>query len=260
MDPILSVERVSKTYLPPPPYLRPLVRVAASEPIMALREVSLTVRAGDILGLVGTNGAGKSTLLKIVASLLVPTRGRVLIDGIDVNDNPRETCRRLGLVLEGDRGIYDRLTGVQNLEFFGIMAGLHPRDARRRADELMEMLNLADRDKLVFGYSAGMRMRLSIARALLADPPLIILDEPTRSLDPLASRATMRLLQRLASEGRGVLLSNHRLDEVVSTCSHVVALADGEVRYSGDAKALAAGSTGAADALADLLEHQATAP
>jgi ABC-type multidrug transport system ATPase subunit len=218
--------------------------------------VSFTVSPGEVVGLVGPNGAGKTTLLKIVASLLEPTVGRVSIAGYDIVRRRREACRRMGLVLEGDRGIYDRLTGRENLEFFGVMAGLTRTVAGQRADVLLDELGLADRDKLAFGYSAGMRMRLSIARALLADPPVLVLDEPTRSLDPLASRMFEGLVGDLARRGHAVLLSNHRLDEVARLCTSVVVLVDGGVRYQGAVDS--GGDTGhLARTLADLLEREA---
>jgi ABC-2 type transport system ATP-binding protein len=235
-----------------------VIRVASRVPVPALHGVDLTVDAGEIVGLVGPNGAGKTTLIKIIASLLAPTAGQVRIAGFDVLREREEACARLGLVLEGDRGLYGRMTGRENLEFFGAMAGLDRSAARRRAQDLLELLELADRDKLVFAYSAGMRMRLSLARALMGEPRLIVLDEPTRSLDPLASRFTGRLFRRLADEGHAILLSNHRLDEVVTVCDRLVAIVDGEVRYRGTPVELAASRGGAAAALGDLLEREAS--
>lgn len=253
---MLVVRNISKTYEPPPRWLRPLVRSAVSEPTPALRDVSFEVHPGTVVGLIGPNGAGKTTLLKIISTLLEPTQGRVEVAGHDVVREPHEVCRRLGLVLEGDQGLYDRLTGLQNLELYGALAGMPRAAAKNRAVELLETLGLAGRDKLVFGYSAGMRMRLSIARALMPDPPLIILDEPTRSLDPVASRFTSSLMTDLAAQGRAVLLSNHRLEEVVSTCDQVVAVVHGQVRFYGAPSDLAGPSSGAAAALSDLLERE----
>jgi ABC-2 type transport system ATP-binding protein len=112
-----------------------------------------------------------------------------------------------------------------------MLHGLGRKEARARSDELLEVMGLADRDKLVFGYSSGMRARLSIARALMVDPPLLILDEPTRSLDPLASEDVMNLLRGQADSGRAILMSSHRLDEVASVCDRVVALTHGRVVY-----------------------------
>ncbi len=254
---MLEVRGVSKTYEPPARWLRPLVRSAVKEPMQALRDVSLTVQPGEIVGLIGPNGAGKTTLLKIISTLLEPTEGHVTVDGHDTTSDAAQVCRRLGLVLEGDQGLYDRLTGFQNLEFYGMLAGMPRRRARERATEMLALLELSHRDKLVFGYSAGMRMRLSIARALMADPPLLVLDEPTRSLDPLASRFTGTILRGLAEQGRSILMSNHRLDEVVSTCDRIVAIVHGQVRFQGVADDVAGAGNGRAAALSDLLEREA---
>jgi ABC-2 type transport system ATP-binding protein len=230
---MLQVEAVSKQYPLPAPLLRPLVRVAARQPVDALSDVSFEVSRGEVVGLVGPNGAGKSTLIRVIATLLEATSGTVTVDGHDVARHPREVRRRLGLVLEGDRGLYGRLRGQENLEFFGVLFGLAPRVARRRAEELMEMMELAGRDKLVFGYSSGMRARLSLARALLADPPLLVLDEPSRSLDPVASLQMGERLRSSAAQGRTILFSSHRLDEITTFCDRVVVLIDGGVRFVG---------------------------
>jgi len=203
--------------------------------------------------LVGPNGAGKSTLIRLVAGLLEPTSGRVLINGQSVFGNGSPATSDLGLVLEGDRGLYPRLTGVQNLEFFGVVAGLNREAAHERAAELMESFDLNARDKLVFGYSAGMRIRLSLARALMANPPLVLLDEPTRSLDPVASSQAGALFRKLADDGHAVIVSNHRLDEVVSVCDRVVALVDGQIRFDGAPSQLDSAASGAQAALIELL-------
>lgn len=209
------------------------MRTASDEPIEALGGVDLRISRGEVVGLVGPNGAGKSTLFRIVATLLEPTAGRVRVDGHDAITDPMEVRHRIGLLLEGDRGFYQRLTGRQNLEFFGVMQGLSPTQAHGRAEELMARFDLAHRDKRVFGYSAGMRLRLALARALLADPPLLLLDEPTRSLDPAVSEEVLDLIGDLAAGGRAVLMASHRLNEVTSACDRAVLLIDGTVHFDG---------------------------
>jgi len=253
---MLAVEHLSKTYPLPPTPLRPFMRVAASEPVEALCDVSLRVEPGEIVGLVGPNGAGKTTLIKLVATLLEPTAGRVLVGGYDSVDRPRDVRARLGLVLAEDRGVYQRLTGHQNLELFGTLFGLSRRAARRRAGEMLEEVGLAGRDKLVFGYSTGMRARLNLARALLHDPPLVVLDEPTRSLDPVVSAELAETLVGLATRGRAILLSSHHLDEVETLCPRVVAIVHGRVRYDGATAALARDGERSATALASFLRDE----
>jgi ABC-2 type transport system ATP-binding protein len=257
---MLAVDAVSKVYEPPPAWLRPLVRTAVRQPVEALRQVSLSVDRGEIIGLVGPNGAGKTTLIKVITTLLEPTSGRVSVDGLDASRQAGQVRSRLGVVLEGDQGLYDRLSGQQNLELYGRLAGMGRAAALARAHELLEMLELARRDKLVFGYSAGMKMRLSIARAMMADPPFLVLDEPTRSLDPVASRFTMRLFRQLADGDRAILLSNHRLDEVVAVCTRIVAIVHGRVCFFGTPGELGQSAGEAALALSDLLEHEAVRP
>ena len=260
MTTMLDVDAVSKVYAPPPRWLRPLVRTAVRQPVEALRGVSLRADRGEVVGLVGPNGAGKTTLIKVITTLLEPTAGHVSVDGFDVSHDAGQVRSRMGVVLEGDQGLYDRLTGQQNLELYGRLAGLGRAEALVRARELLEMLELRARDKLVFGYSAGMKMRLSIARAMMADPPLLVLDEPTRSLDPVASRFTVRLFRQLADGGRAILLSNHRLDEVVAVCTRIVAIVHGRVRFFGHPDDLGSTSGEAAGALSDLLEREVVRP
>ncbi len=229
----LQLEGVGKQYMRAPWYLRPFVRTASTTTVDALRDVTFDVAPGEIVGLVGPNGAGKTTLLKIISTLLEPSAGSVVIDGVDVIASPRQAREKLGLVLSGDRATYWRLDGRQNLEFFGVLAGLPLPEARRRATELLERLGLAHRDRRVMGYSSGMRAALNIARAVMAEPSLIVLDEPTRSLDPIASVTVGKLLREQADTGRSVLLSSHRMDEVATWCDRVVVLIDGGVRHIG---------------------------
>jgi ABC-2 type transport system ATP-binding protein len=230
---MLRVDGLTKRYLPPSPLLRPFVRVAAAEPVDALRDVSLEVHPGQVVGLVGPNGAGKTTLIKIVATLLEATSGRVEVAGVDTAHAPRAARGHMGLMLADDRGAYVRLTGRQNLEFFGSMAGLDRAAARSRAGFLLERFGLDGADKMVFGYSAGMKSKLGLARALVGSPELLVLDEPTRSLDPVATTEAHAVIAEAAAAGAAVLLSSHRLDEVTSVCDRVVLVVGGEVRFAG---------------------------
>jgi ABC-2 type transport system ATP-binding protein len=257
---MLAAEDLSKRYLPPSSLLRPLIRVASREPVDALHGISLTVAPGEIVGLVGPNGAGKTTLIKILATVLAPTTGRATVAGHDVVTSADGARHNLGLVLAEERSAYWRLTGRQNLEFFGVLAGLTRSDARRRAGELLELLDLASRDKMVFGYSAGMRSRLALARALLARPPVLVLDEPTRSLDPLAMHSVHRLLQEAAGDGHAILLSSHQLDEVATICDRVVILIEGEIRFTGTSDQLDTDGKGAVSALGAFLAREADRP
>lgn len=230
---LLRIENLSKTYPPAKGLLRLVMKTASETPVEALSDVSFQVRAGEVVGLVGPNGAGKTTLFRIISTLLEATSGSVTIDDHDTIDDPAWARNALGLVLEGERGFYQRLTGIQNLEFFGLMQGMSRLESRERGMELLERMGLASRDRRVFGYSAGMRVRLAFARSLMANPRLLLLDEPTRSLDPRASLDAMELVSELAGAGRAVLLATHRLDEIRSFCDRVVVLLDGRVKYEG---------------------------
>ena len=241
---MLEVEHVSKRFEPPPRLLRLLSRVASQRTVQALTDVSLSAGRGEVVGLVGANGAGKTTLLHIIAGLLEPSSGSVRVDGFDVVADSLEARRRLGLVIADDRGFYWRLTGMENLTLFGVLAGLPREEARARADELMRQADLARRDRMVFGYSSGMITRLHVARALIANPPLLLLDEPTRSLDPLVSLEVGRLVRRLADEGHAVLLSSHDLGEVLKICDRVVVVNEGEVVLADTAAGLRAREDG----------------
>jgi ABC-2 type transport system ATP-binding protein len=196
------------------------------------------VEPGEVVGLVGPNGAGKTTLIKIIGTLLEPTSGRATVSGFDVVTQAMQVRERIGVVLADERGLYWRLSGRANLELFGVLNGLTRADARTRAETLLDLVDLADRDKLVFGYSSGMRTRLNLARALLTNPAVLVLDEPTRSLDPIAAVWVGELLRRLANEGHAVLMASHRLDEVVSMCDRAVVLLGGEVRHVGTVRDL----------------------
>lgn len=166
------------------------------------------------------------------------------------------TRRRYGAgsawVIADDRGFYWRLTGRENLALFGVLAGLSREQARERAEQLMQQADLARRDRMVFGYSSGMITRLHVARALIANPPLLLLDEPTRSLDPLVSLEVGRVVRRLADEGHAVLMSSHNLEEVVANCDRVVVMNEGEVVLADTASGLRARQDGVSGLLEAL--------
>jgi ABC-2 type transport system ATP-binding protein len=250
---MLRAEAVAKVYEPTPRFLRPLLRTASNVAHRALDGVDLAVDRGEVIGLVGPNGAGKTTFLKMAATLIEPTAGRLSVDGFDCTRQGLDVRRRIGVVLNEERGLYWRLTPRQNLELFAALAGMSRGDARRRAGEVLELVGLEDDRTRVFGYSGGMRGRLNLARALLARPPLLLLDEPTRSLDPVAALETTKLFTSLAAEGTAVLLSSHRLDEVVRICDRVAVLIEGRIRFSGPLAELDAAQGDEAAAILALL-------
>lgn len=207
----------------------------------ALRGVDLHVRAGEIFGLVGRNGYGKTTLIKCVASLLHPTRGSARVFGHDTISAARQLRRRIGWVGTEERSFYFRLTGRQNALFFAQLQGIAAADARDRVERLAAELEFtALLDRRFHEYSTGNRQRLAIIRALLHDPELLILDEPTRSLDPFAAEMLRTTLRRWAagSRTRTVMITSHDLDEVEALGDRVGIMSRGQLRACGRVDAL----------------------
>jgi ABC-2 type transport system ATP-binding protein len=182
---------------------------------MAVNGVSLDVQQGELFGLLGPNGAGKTTFIKLLCTMIVPSSGTASILGNDLHDEQR-IREMVGLASGDERSFYWRLTGRENLEFFGVLYGLGERAAKNRTRELLSQVDLSDMaDRPVRTYSSGQKQRLSIARALLHHPRVLFLDEPTRSLDPTAADRLHHFIRAelLAREGMTIVLTTHRLDE-----------------------------------------------
>ncbi|MDE3102187.1 MAG: ABC transporter ATP-binding protein [Chloroflexota bacterium] len=196
----------------------------------AVDGIDLEVQAGEIFGVLGPNGAGKSTTLKMLATLLEPTSGEAEVLGIDVRRHPREVRAHLGAMLSGERSLYWKLTGRENLEYFAALYHVPPRETRARIDGALEEVHLSDRaEDYVERYSTGMRQRLALARALLPDPPLLILDEPTLGLDPQAARDLRERVRALRRQGRTVLLTTHYMEEADQLCDRIAIVDHGRV-------------------------------
>ena len=210
---------------------------------VALDNISLTIEQGEVVALLGPNGAGKSTLLRILGTTVVPEQGSVLVAGLDAQADPPGVRRRIGVALGDERSWYWRLSGRRNLEFFAVLAGFSRAAARRRADDLLTEVGLAEAaDRRFDGYSSGMKARLSLARALLAEPPVLLLDEPTRTLDPIAAADFRQLALQLAGErGRTMLFATHDLHEAAAVATRVVVLARGLIALESSERLDAAG-------------------
>lgn len=211
----------------------------------AVDGLSLTVDAGEIYGLLGANGAGKTTTLRILAGILVPTRGRALVAGIDVAAQPQAAQRRLGF-LTGTTGLYARLTARELLAYFGRLHGLSAAAVAARTAIVSRALDLgAILDRRCEGLSTGLRQRVSIARAVLHDPPVLILDEPTVGLDVLASRFLRDFVRAERDRGKAVIVSTHYLAEAELLCDRIGLLHRGRMLREGSPAALRAEAGGA---------------
>jgi sodium transport system ATP-binding protein len=211
----------------------------------AVRGVSFTAPNGRITGLLGPNGAGKTTTLRMMTGLVRPDAGRVEVDGATVSDDPLAARRRLG-VLPDSRGLYPRLTAREHIRYFGQLHGGSGASLESRVDALVRQLEMADiADRRAAGFSQGERVKVALARALVHDPPNVILDEPTNGLDVMSTRAVRQLILRLKDEGRCVVFSSHVMPEVAALCDHIVVVARGEVVAAGSPAELCA-ATGAA--------------
>ncbi|OUN01335.1 MAG: hypothetical protein BAA04_03915 [Firmicutes bacterium ZCTH02-B6] len=203
---------------------------AGDEWIVAVDGVSFEVQRGEIFGLLGPNGAGKSTTIRMLSTLLEPSAGTAVICGHDVRWEPMQARARLGVVLAGDRSLYWKLSGRENLEFFATLYHVPAHEVPHRVNWALERMGLADRaDELVERYSTGMKQRLSLARALLADPPVLLLDEPTLGLDPQSARNLRELILELKREGRAILLTTHYMEEADFLCDRVAIIDHGTI-------------------------------
>ncbi len=230
MEFAIETRNLGKTFMPLPWPLSATGRRLA-RPVRALHNVSVQIPRGEVFGLLGPNGAGKTTLLKLLATILLPSEGSARVNGVDVIRENGKVRRMIGLATAEERGFYWRLSGRENLEFFSGLWGLSPKTARRRVQTVLERVDLLpSADEIVGRYSTGMRHRLDLARALLPDPSVLLLDEPTRSVDPLAADQIRTLLRQLAHEGgKTVLLVTHDLTEAAATCDQVAILLRGAI-------------------------------
>jgi ABC-2 type transport system ATP-binding protein len=209
-----------------------------------LSGVDLRVGAGRISALLGPNGAGKTTFLRIVTGLLLPESGSVSVAGIDVAADPMAARRHIGVVPSGDRTFYMRITGLENLAFFGRLYGLSRREALDRAQARLADVGLSDAGGQRTGlYSHGMQKRLSMARALLMNPELLVVDEATDGLDPEGARRIQDLVREIADRGAAVIWTTQRLDEIRGFADAVTVLDRGRTTFAGTVEALMLQST-----------------
>jgi ABC-2 type transport system ATP-binding protein len=225
----IEVEGLARTYRS----RKKLLRGGVTE-VEALRGVSFAVEPGELFGLLGPNGAGKTTTIKILTTLLLPTSGSARVLGLDPATEHRELRRRIGYVFGGDKGLYERISALDNLRFFADVYRVPARSKQRRIDELLEVVGLKGREhERVETYSRGMRQRLHIARGLLHDPEVLFLDEPTIGLDPVGARELREAVAGLQQAGKTILLTTHYMLEADELCDRVAIITDGQIVAEG---------------------------
>lgn len=228
----MSLQNVGKRFVKRRSWDQLLRHPMRREYISALSDVSIEINRGEFFGLLGQNGAGKTTLFKTLATLVLPDTGSASVAGYDVVSNPRQVRDVLTPVIAEERSLFWRLSAFENLRLFAALYGLRRAAANKRAREVLDIVGLSEADeKLVGAFSSGMKQRLLIGRALLARSEVLLLDEPTRSLDPLAARDFRRFLRKELVDTRGytVLLATHNAEEALELCDRVSVLHKGRL-------------------------------
>jgi len=227
--PAVEARDLRRTFNTKQGVLRPTRRT-----VEAVKGVSFEIAPGELFGLLGPNGAGKTTTIKMLITLLIPTSGRASVLGNDVVADVREVRSRIGYVFGGDRGLYERLTGLDNLRYFSELYGVPPREQKARIGSLLELVGLSGREgERVEGYSRGMRQRLHIARGLLHDPDVFFLDEPSIGIDPVGARELRGTIASLREQGKTVLLTTHYMFEADELCDRIAVIRSGEIVAEG---------------------------
>lgn len=198
---------------------------------VALNKINLKIRPGELFGLLGPNGSGKTTTIKCLSTILIPDEGTAFVNGFDIQKETSMVRASLGLVVGGERTLYWKLTARDNLRYFASLYKMQRNHAKRRIEELLEMMQLSDRaDERLEDYSTGMRQKIAIARALLHDPPILLLDEPTLGLDPNFSRQIRKQIKELSEKhGKTILLTTHYMDEAEQLCDRVAFINKGNI-------------------------------
>jgi len=198
--------------------------------VVAVRDVSFEVDYGELFGVVGPNGAGKTTTIKMLTTMLIPTSGKAIVLGYDCDKDVTKVRERIGIVLGGERGLYTRVSAVDNLNYFADLYGVPPSIRDKRVKELLDFMGLTDRaHDRVETFSKGMRQRLHLARGLVNDPDIIFLDEPTVGLDPEISIETRHMIKELVEKGKTILLTTHYMFEADELCKRVAIIRNGEI-------------------------------
>ncbi len=206
--------------------------------VAALDDVTFEVRPGEIFGLLGPNGAGKTTCLRILSTVLQPTGGKAVVAGYDVTENPAQVRANIGF-MSGNTGIYDRMTAWEMVEYFGKLYGIEDHLLEERLENVFAMLQMNEiRDLLGSKMSTGMKQKVSIARTIIHDPPVLIFDEPTSGLDILVARKVLKAIEALKEQGKCIIFSTHIMREVEKLCDRIAIIHKGTILVAGTVKEL----------------------
>jgi len=235
---IISISDLSKTY-----HIKERLGFfkRSARTIEALKHINLTIEEGELFGLLGPNGAGKTTLIKCISTLLLPDQGKILINDFEVGKQDTQVRASLGCLLGGERSIYWKLTGRENLEYFAALYRLSPQQTKAQIDRLSQLLNLeALLDRAVETYSSGQKMAMAFARALINQARILILDEPTTALDVPSAQTLRRIIKSLNDEGYTIIFTSHQMAEVEELCRRVAIVDRGAIIAAGTIEALKA--------------------
>lgn len=256
--PVLEVTQVTKGFVVEKPLHKQLLGLfTGRQTILALKQISFNMKAGEILGVVGPNGAGKTTLLRILADLLEPDSGSVVLCGERLGKRGHQLRSKIGYVSSDERSFFWRLSGKQNLEFFSRLYGLRRSEARRRIAPLLDTFGLGDKSGQMFrDYSSGTRKKFALIRALVHRPNLLLLDEVTNSLDPPSAQAVKCFVQEYISDrdSRAGVWSTHRLEEIAEVCDKVLMIDRGMIWFHGAAEQLRSGKTDLANGFSEAAD------
>ena len=206
---------------------------------LAVNSVSFTARAGEVTGLIGANGSGKTTIMRMIATVYKPSAGNISVCGVDVKKNPAGVRKNIGVLLGGDISLYRRFTAYENIEYYALLQGMSKTEAKQSIGVLSETLGIKDYlYRKVDGFSRGMRQRVAFARAIVHDPQVILLDEPSTGLDIYSIRDVHNFIISCKKRGKTILLSTHNVSEMENLCDKVAVLDKGSKIFEGDIQSL----------------------
>jgi len=233
---IIETRNLCKKYFQPKRYRELILHPFLKNELIALEDINISVKKGELFGLLGPNGSGKTTLIKILSTLILPTRGKAYVNGNDVTQHEKKVKSMIGLVVSDERSFYWRLTGKQNLLFFATLNNIPPSEAENRIKKISDLIGLEEDMYRAFqNYSSGTRQKMAIARGLLTDPEILFLDEPTRNLDPVITSALRVFVKDVlvGQSGKTVFMATNNMQEAEELCDRIAIIQKGKVKQSG---------------------------